>query len=179
MTALKNNDKDDSGLKTILDFTSPENPILENTNFFFNQMKNSKYKSAPLQLVSLFCLLSACSPLRPPVPPPPCLHWRSIPGFRLCFSPVIASSHPSTPARSFHSSSRSLSSHSVLLGNFDKFEIVKTDKFANEGKQVAIVQMKVIARCETSPFLRCHGVLVLSGRDVRRRCRYLRRSSRC
>jgi len=76
MTALKNN-KDDSGLQTVLDFTSPENPILENTKFFFNQMKNSKYN--------------------------------------------------------------------VLLGNFDKYEIVGTDKFNSDGKQVAIVQLKVTA----------------------------------
>eukprot|EP00286_Rhodomonas_abbreviata_P013101 CAMPEP_0181338520 /NCGR_PEP_ID=MMETSP1101-20121128/28684_1 /TAXON_ID=46948 /ORGANISM="Rhodomonas abbreviata, Strain Caron Lab Isolate" /LENGTH=287 /DNA_ID=CAMNT_0023449263 /DNA_START=41 /DNA_END=904 /DNA_ORIENTATION=- len=81
LSALKNNDKDDSGLKTVLDFTSPENPILQNKAFFSQQMKNSKY--------------------------------------------------------------------SLLLGNFDKFSIVETEKLSNEGKQAVIFGVKIVAPYKT------------------------------
>ncbi len=44
MAALKNNDPEsNSGLKTVLDFTAPENPILQNTKYFERMMINSKY----------------------------------------------------------------------------------------------------------------------------------------
>ena len=44
MAALKNNDPNsNSGLKTVLDFTAPTNPILENPQYFERMMINSKY----------------------------------------------------------------------------------------------------------------------------------------
>lgn len=44
MAALKKNDpKDNSGLKTVLEFTASSNPILENPQYFERMMINSKY----------------------------------------------------------------------------------------------------------------------------------------